>query len=99
MLVDGYNNNGLQIRNSWGRNWCRGGYTTMSWREAFYRSYRLCFWKKPVDERMKEFNWRSVKVESDCLIERDVTYDGGNLESKTDVDSAGKCANLCYQHP
>lgn len=99
MLVDGYNDDGLQIRNSWGQDWCEGGYTTMSWQDAHDRSYRFCFWKKPVDSRMIKFNYRTIKVESDCLVERDVTYDGGDLESTTNVDSSGKCANLCYNTP
>ena len=99
MLVDGYNNDGLQIRNSWGQKWCEEGYTFMSWQDAHDRSYRFCFWRKPVDSRMKTFNYRTIKVESDCLIERDVTYDGGDLESTTNVDSSGKCANLCHHTP
>jgi len=100
MLVDGYDENGLHIRNSWGQNWCQNGFSSMTWSDAFDRAFALYFWKKPIDGRMKDrLRVKNIKVQKDCLMEENVAYDGGNLETVRNVDSAEKCGYLCYETP
>jgi len=98
MVVDGYDENGLHIRNSWGPNWCENGYTSMSWKDAFTRSFGVCFWKKPIDSAMEKLDYRKIKVETNCLVEKDVAYDG-DFKNVPNVNSAEKCAHVCYQSP
>jgi len=98
LVVDGYDGNGLHLRNSWGPNWCENGYTSMSWKDAYSRSFGVCFWKKPIDSAMKKLDYRKIQVQKNCLVEKDVAYDG-EFEDVPNVDSAEKCAHLCYQSP
>lgn len=44
--VVGYSNEGLEIRNSWGNEWCGNGHHTMSWSDAYTRTNTFCMWKK-----------------------------------------------------
>lgn len=99
MVVDGYDENGLHLRNSWGLEWCENGYTSMNWSDAFKRSFHLCFWKKPIDLSMTRFEYAKVQVQTDCLVEKNVAYDDGDLENVPNVGSAEKCAHLCYKSP
>jgi len=52
------------------------------------------------DDRMKDkLRVRDIKVQKDCVVEENVTYDEGNLKTVSNVNSAYNCKNLCWETP
>ena len=47
MAVVGYDDEGIDIRNSWGPRWGDAGHCKMPWRDAYDDTSMFCTWEKP----------------------------------------------------